>query len=139
MAAATNQGLTPHADEQQAVVIYSTSVLAYVPLATAAVYSASKAALHSYALSQHFMLRDTNVRVQEIAPPWVDTDLVKKSCDPRAIPLDLFITETMKGLATEAEEVIVETIRPLRDNPGNGEHKFVNDFNASLMANPIPA
>lgn len=125
--------------QQQAVVIYNTSILAYVPMATAAVYSASKAALHSYALSQRFMLRDTNVRVQEIAPPWVDTDLVKKSGDPRAMPLDPFIAETMKGLATEAEEVIVEAIRPLRDNPGSGEHKFVNGFNASLIANPIPA
>ncbi|MFP3449001.1 SDR family NAD(P)-dependent oxidoreductase, partial [Pseudomonas sp. SIMBA_067] len=63
----------------RATVIYNTSVLAYVPIATNAVYSASKAALHSYALSQRFMLRDTNVSVQEIAPPWVDTDLVKKS------------------------------------------------------------
>jgi uncharacterized oxidoreductase len=58
-------------------------VLAYVPLAVTAVYSASKAALHSYAMSQRFMLRETSVRVQEIAPPWVDTDLVKKSGDPR--------------------------------------------------------
>jgi len=125
--------------QPRAVVIYNTSVLAYVPLATAAVYSATKAALHSYALSQRFLLRDTNVRVQEIAPPWVDTDLVKKSGDPRAMPLDPFIAETMRGLATEVEEVIVEAIRFLRDNPGSGEHKFVNDFNTSLIANPIPA
>lgn len=124
--------------QPHATVIHNTSILAYVPLATTAVYSATKAALHSYALSQRFMLRDTSVSVQEIAPPWVDTDLIKKSGDPRAMPLDIFIEKTMAGLATEAEEVIVDEIKPLRDNPGSGEHALVHGFNLELVANPIP-
>jgi uncharacterized oxidoreductase len=124
--------------QPRATVIYNTSVLAYVPLASTAVYSATKAALHSYALSQRFTLRDTSVTVQEIAPPWVDTDLIYKSGDSRAMPLDAFIAATMAGLATEAEEVIVDAIRPLRDNPGAGEHAFVNGFNEMLVENPIP-
>lgn len=124
--------------QPRATIIHNTSVLAYVPIATNAVYSASKAALHSYALSQRFMLRDTSVTVQEIAPPWVDTDLIKKSGDPRAMPLDAFIAETMNGLATEAPEVFVEGIRALRDNPGLNEHALVNGFNAQIAANPIP-
>jgi uncharacterized oxidoreductase len=124
--------------QPRATVIYNTSILAYVPLANTAVYSATKAALHSYALSQRFMLRDTSVSVQEIAPPWVDTDLIKKSGDPRAMPLDIFIEKTMAGLATEAEEVIVDEIKALRDNPGSGEHALVHGFNLELVANPIP-
>ncbi|HHL4077664.1 SDR family oxidoreductase [Burkholderia sola] len=124
--------------QPRATIIYNTSVLAYVPIATNAVYSASKAALHSYALSQRFMLKGTSVSVQEIAPPWVDTDLIKKSGDPRAMPLDAFIAETMKGLATEEPEVFVETIRALRDNPGLGEHALIDGFNAEIAANPIP-
>ncbi len=124
--------------QPRATVIHNTSILAYVPLANTAVYSATKAALHSYALSQRFMLRDTSVSVQEIAPPWVDTDLIKKSGDPRAMPLDIFIEKTMAGLATEAEEVVVDEVKALRDNPGSGEHALVHGFNLELAAHPIP-
>ncbi|SDF38060.1 MULTISPECIES: SDR family oxidoreductase [unclassified Duganella] len=121
-----------------ATIIHNTSVLAFVPLAVTAVYSATKAALHSYAMSQRFMLRDTNVKVQEIAPPWVDTDLIKKSGDPRAMPLDAFIAETMQGLASDREEVVVEAIQGFRANPGPGEYGVFNGFNAEMMVNPIP-
>lgn len=124
--------------QPRATIIYNTSILAYLPLAPSAVYSASKAALHSYALSQRFMLRDTNVSVQEIAPPWVDTDLIKKSGDPRAMPVDAFIAETMQGLVTEVPEVVVEAVRPVRANPGPGEHALIDAFNADLIANPPP-
>jgi uncharacterized oxidoreductase len=124
--------------QPRATIIYNTSVLAYLPLAFSAVYSATKAALHSYALSQRFMLRDTGVTVQEIAPPWVDTDLIKKSGDPRAMPVDAFIAETMAGLATEAPEVLVEAARAIRANPGPGEHALIDAFNADLITNPPP-
>jgi uncharacterized oxidoreductase len=123
--------------QPSATIIHNSSVLAYVPLATNAVYSATKAAIHSYALSQRFQLRDTSVRVQEIAPPWVNTDLIKKGDDPRAMPLDAFIAETMKALATGAEEALVESAVPLRANAGAGEHALINAFNQSIVDNPI--
>lgn len=122
--------------QPRATIIHNTSILAYLPLAGSAVYSASKAALHSYAMSQRFMLRDTNVTVQEIAPPWVDTDLVQPNGDPRAMPLDAFITETMTLLASDDEELVVEAVRPVRANPGPSEHAMFKAFNADLIANP---
>lgn len=124
--------------QPRATIVNNTSVLAYTPLAQTAVYSATKAALHSYTLSQRFMLRDTSVRLQEIAPPWVNTDLIKKGDDPRAMPLDAFIVQTMAGLAGDKEEVVVESAQPMRNNAGPNEHKWVNEFNAYLAANPIP-
>ncbi|OON59376.1 short-chain dehydrogenase [Massilia sp. KIM] len=124
--------------QPRATIINNTSVLAYVPLASTAVYSATKAALHSYTLSQRFMLRDTSVKLQEIAPPWVNTDLVYKGDDPRAMPLEAFIEQTMAALASDKEEVVVEAAKPMRDNAGPNEHKLVNEFNAYLQANPIP-
>jgi short-subunit dehydrogenase involved in D-alanine esterification of teichoic acids len=62
-------------------VIHNSSVLAFVPLASTAVYSATMAAIHSYALSQRFMLAGSGVRVVEIAPPWVDSSLRARSVD----------------------------------------------------------
>ncbi|MEH6437047.1 SDR family oxidoreductase [Massilia sp. DD77] len=131
--------LVGHLKQQpRATIINNTSVLAYVPLAATAVYSATKAALHSYTLSQRFMLRDTSVRLQEIAPPWVNTDLIVKSDDPRAMPLAAFIEQTMAALASDKEEIVVESALPMRNNAGPNEHQLVNEFNAYIAANPIP-
>ncbi|WP_321820364.1 MULTISPECIES: SDR family oxidoreductase [unclassified Burkholderia] len=124
--------------QPDATIINNSSVLAYVPLASAALYSATKAAIHSYTLSQRFMLRDTRVRVLEIAPPWVDTDLVHKSGDPRAMPVDAFVAETLALLETATTEVVVEAAKPLRDNAGPNEHAFVGEFNRFVVDNPIP-
>lgn len=131
--------LVEHLKRQpQSWIVNNSSVLAFVPLATTALYSATKAAIHSYSLSQRFMLRHTSVRVLEIAPPWVDTDLIHKSGDPRAMPLDAFIAETMARLADAETEVVVDAVLPMRANPGSGEHALVNQFNESLEENPIP-
>ncbi|WP_075293216.1 SDR family oxidoreductase [Pararhizobium arenae] len=122
----------------EATVLYTSSVLAFVPIASNAIYSATKAALHSFALSQRFQLRDTSVRVQEIAPPWVDTDLIYKSGDPRAMPLPDFIEQTLVALATDDPEVIIESVKLLRDNPGANEHALFEAFNMNLVERPIP-
>ena len=115
-------------------VIYNTSVLAFVPLSLTAVYSATKAALHSYALSQRFLLEKSGVRVLEIAPPWVRTDLMNSQEAAEAMPLDEFIAETMQVLGTDADEIVVERAKPLRANPGPSEHAFVNGLNDHMLA-----
>jgi uncharacterized oxidoreductase len=124
--------------QAESYIINNSSVLAFVPLAQTALYSATKAAIHSYTLSQRFALRDTSVRVLEIAPPWVDTDLIHKSGDPRAMQLDAFIAETIARLETETAEVIVDAAKPMRDAAGPNEHAFVDQFNQFVVDNPIP-
>jgi uncharacterized oxidoreductase len=117
---------------RRGIILYNTSVLAFVPMAMAAIYSASKAALHSYVLSQRFLLRDSGVRVLEIAPPWVRTELMNSQDAKQAMPLDEFIAETLDVLGTDADEILVEAAKPLRANPGSAEHALVNGFNLEL-------
>jgi len=116
-----------------ATIIYNTSVLGYVPLAMTAVYSSTKAALHSYVLSQRYKLKNTTVSVLEIAPPWVQTDLMGSNNEPRAMSLAEFIKETIDVLGTDAQEVMVERAKPLRNNAGPNEGALVTQFNDSML------
>ena len=121
--------------QPEASVIYVTSGLAFTPLAMTATYCSTKAAIHSYAMSQRFKLKDTGVRVLEIAPPYVQTELMgsHQQTDPRAMPLDAFIEETIQVLGTDTDEVLVERVGMLRNNPGPKEYEFVEKFN-DMMA-----
>jgi len=128
--------LVDHLKKQEsAAVINISSVLGFVPLAMAAIYSSTKAATHSYSLSLRYKLRDSSVSVLEIAPPWVQTDLLNSNNESRAMPLGEFIAETVKVLGTDAEEVLVEQAKPLRNNVGPSEGALVVQFN-DMMAQP---
>ncbi len=105
-----------------------------MPLVFTAVYSATKAALHSYVLSQRFLLKHTGVRVLEMAPPWVRTDLMNSREAEQAMPLDQFIAEAMAVFATKADEILVESAKPFRANAGPNEHGFVDAFNAQMLS-----
>jgi uncharacterized oxidoreductase len=120
--------------KENAVIAYTSSVLGLVPMAVTAVYSATKAALHSYVLSQRFLLRNSGVRVLEIAPPWVRTDLMNSRDAGPAMPLDQFIAETMSVLASDADEILVDGAKTFRANAGPNEHALVNDFNQQALA-----
>jgi uncharacterized oxidoreductase len=115
--------------QKHAAVINNSSVLGFTPLALAAVYSSTKAAIHSYTLSLRYKLKGTSVKVIEVPPPWVQTDLLNSNNEPRAMPLADFVAETMAILGTDADEVLVERARPVRNNAGPNEGPFVNEFN----------
>ena len=100
-----------------AAILNVTSGLAFMPSALTPTYCAAKAALHSYTQSLRFQLRDTAVRVIEIIPPHVQTALQgERGFDPRAMPLDDFVAETMALLQSEPapDEIVVERVKRLR-------------------------
>ena len=57
------------------------SALAFVPLPSAPIYSATKAAIHSYTQSLRFQLEESGVQVIELMPPAVKTDLAADLAD----------------------------------------------------------
>jgi len=127
--------LIEHLKKQPAAtVINVSSGLAFVPLAITAVYSATKAAIHSYTQSMRYKLKGTSVRVLELIPPWVQTDLLNSKNEPRAMPLAAFIEEAVTVLGTDAEEVMVERVKMLRNNPGPNEFVFVAQFNDMIAS-----
>ena len=127
--------LIEHLKKQPAAtVINVSSGLAFVPLASTAVYSATKAAIHSYTQSMRYRLKGSSVRVLELIPPWVQTDLLNSKDEPRAMPLAAFIEEAVTVLGTDAEEVLVERVKMLRNNPGPNEFVFVAQFNDMIAS-----
>jgi uncharacterized oxidoreductase len=111
--------------QKQATVMTVTSGLAFTPLAITPTYCATKAAIHSWSISLRHQLKDTSVEVLELAPPYVQTELMgeQQANDPRAMPLREFIAEVMQILATQpdAKEILVERVYPLR---------FAGEFNS---------
>lgn len=127
--------LIAHLKKQpDATVINVSSVLAFVPLAVTAVYSSTKAAIHSYSQSLRWRLQGTSVKVREIAPPWVQTDLLNSNDEPRAMPLAPFIAETMALLATDDNELIVERAKPMRAATAPDNGAFALQFNDVFVA-----
>jgi len=126
--------LTHLKQQEHAAVLNVTSGLAFIPLAPTATYCATKAALHSYTHSLRFALRETNVKVIEIAPPYVQTELTgeQQKSDPRAMPLAEYLAETMELLKTDADEILVDNVKRLRNAVGPDEGEFVTRFNEMM-------
>ncbi|WP_186419360.1 SDR family oxidoreductase [Bosea sp. CS1GBMeth4] len=118
--------LLPHLLAQKhAAVLTISSGLAFVPLATTPTYSATKAAIHSWSMALREQLKATSVEVIEIAPPYVQTELLgpQQAVDPAAMPLAEFTAEVMALLESRPDtgEIIVERCKPLRFAAENGQ------------------
>ncbi|MDM3975578.1 SDR family NAD(P)-dependent oxidoreductase [Mycobacterium marseillense] len=123
-----------------AAILNVTSGLAFMPSALTPSYCATKAALHSFTQSLRFQLRDSSVRVIEIIPPQVQTGLQgERGFDPRAMPLEEYITETMALLQAhpQADEIVVERVKAFRFAERDGTYDDIYPrFNEAITAGP---
>lgn len=92
--------------KEEAAIINISSGLAFVPIAFMPVYCATKAAIHSITLSLRHQLRNTPVKVFEIAPPSVDTELgadrrEDKSQSHGGLPVADFLAEAMEAIKND--------------------------------------
>lgn len=90
---------------KQSAIINVTSGLAFVPLTAAPVYSATKAAFHSFTLSLRDQLKKTPIEVIEIIPPAVNTDLGGPGLHTFGTPLDEFIDAVVVQLQQGSSEI----------------------------------
>lgn len=98
--------LIPHLRQQaRAAIINVTSGLSFAPAAFVPIYSATKAALHSFTLSLRHQLRPTGISVLEIVPPAVNTDLGGPGLHTFGVNVDEFADSVMARLAAGEEEV----------------------------------
>ncbi|MGA7524893.1 MAG: SDR family NAD(P)-dependent oxidoreductase [Acidobacteriaceae bacterium] len=89
-------------------VINVSSALAFVPLPAAPIYSATKAAIHSYTQSLRFQLEDTGVEVIEIMPPAVKTDMTADLAEGDGVILittDELVKQSFASLKAGAVEI----------------------------------
>ena len=87
-------------------VVNVTSGVVYVPIGRTAVYSATKAALHSWTLSLRERLRNGGVRVFELIPTAVDTPMMSAVDGPK-IPPGRVAAALLAAMEADREEIRV--------------------------------
>jgi uncharacterized oxidoreductase len=95
---------------RNAATVTVSSMVAFVPLAIAPVYCATKAALHSYTLSLREQLRNTDVKVFELAPPATETELLTafNEEDKKGVsimPVQAMVASFFKGFSNDKLEI----------------------------------
>ena len=110
--------LIPHFKrKRRAAIVNVSSGLAFTPLAAVPVYSATKAAIHSLSVSMRHQLRDTSIRVFEIAPPMVATGLSGRRSRPEGeyvMTAEEVALGILKAVENDAYEVALGAAANLR-------------------------
>ena len=91
-------------------IVNVSSGLALAPKANSAIYCANKAALHSYSQSLRYQLEKTNVSVQEVILPLVDTPMTTGRGRHKLAP-DFVAKQIIKGMSKGQDEIYIGIAR----------------------------
>jgi uncharacterized oxidoreductase len=117
---------------KEAAIMNVSSGLAFVPIAAMPVYCATKAAIHSFTVSLRYQLKGTSIKVFELVPPAVDTELGKGTAEEaepeyRGLPPAEIARAALSAMANDEYEIFVGEAKDLamgaRTNP---ERAFQN-------------
>lgn len=126
---ALTMAMLPHLRSQpRAAIVMVSSGLAFVPRADTPTYGATKAAIHSWTQALRHQLRDTGISVVELVPPLVATNFAPgQAGNPKAMPLDAFVSEAVGLLCAEAtpDEVLVQRVMPQRTAERSGRFEAI--------------
>jgi len=96
--------------KKEAAIINVSSGLGFVPAARMPVYSATKAGLHAFSMALRHQLRNQGIKVFEVVPPAIDTELNSEGRAKRGnFKVDLkpeeFVATVMKGFQNDVFEI----------------------------------
>jgi len=99
---------------REAAIINTTSILSIVPSVLEATYSASKTALSFYtkSLRSHLQIIQSSVKVFELLPPLVDTDMVAERSDKKISP-EALVNALIHGLYNDTYTIRVGDAKAL--------------------------
>lgn len=122
------------AKQKESAIINISSGLGFIPLAITPIYSATKAAIHSFTMSLRHQLRNTPVKVFEVIPPTVDTELDKGARDrrgqaDRGIKPDEVAKATIEGLKKDEFEIAVGMAQNLKMGSRNNPEQLFQNIN----------
>lgn len=120
--------------QKESAIINVSSGLAFVQIAFMPIYCATKAAMHSFSLSIRYQLKDTSIKVFEVIPPTVDTELDKGARDERGqedkgIPPSEVAKATLKALEKDEYEIAIGMAQNLRMGGRNNPEKIFQGIN----------
>jgi uncharacterized oxidoreductase len=121
-------------NQKEAAIINISSGLGFIPLAIMPVYCASKAAIHSFSISLRHQLKETSIKVFEIIPPIVDTELDRGTRDKKGgtykgISPEETAKETMIALKKDEYEFAIGTAQNLRMGSRQNPEGFFANMN----------
>lgn len=130
--------MIPHfMTQNEATIINITSGLALQPGVWVPIYSATKAAMHSFTISLRQQLADSKVEVIEVFPPAVNTDLGGVGLHTFGAPLKDFIEGIFEGIRNGQLEIgYGGTEKRLTASKDEIEQGVTNSWKSFLNNNP---
>jgi len=121
-------------EKKEAAIINVSSGLGFVPIAAMPVYCATKAGIHMFSVSLRHQLKGTSVKVFEIVPPAVDTELGKGTTgdseqEYRGIAPSEVAVATMKSLKNNEYEIVVGEAKSLVEGSKKAFEKTFQELN----------
>jgi uncharacterized oxidoreductase len=120
--------------QREAAIVNVTSGLAFVPIAAFPVYCATKAALHSFTQSLRYQLRGSSIKVFEIIPPMVNTDLgkgISGDSDDKSggiLPEEV-ATVALKSIEHNEYEIVIGDAKGMVEGSRKNPEKTFQDLN----------
>jgi len=121
-------------EKEEAAIVNVSSGLGFVPIAAIPVYCATKAGIHMFSISLRHQLKGTPVKVFEIVPPAVDTELGRDTTGAseqgyRGILPSEVAEATMKALKNDEYEIVIGEAKGLVEGSRKDFEKTFQELN----------